>query len=96
MNSALNFADTIAVMQELGISIMNADGEFRCLAEILDELSHKWNHCCGFSKSSLIADAADTIIYAFSIQSEYELLPPEDDSDELAKFLSEFKITGRR
>lgn len=73
MGSALNFAEAIEVMQELGISILTPDGEYRCLADILDDLAHQWNH------------------------SEYELLPPEEDeSDELTKFLSGFKITERR
>ena len=93
MYNALDFADTIALLQELGISLMTDDGKYRDLIDILDELAHKWNRCFGASKSRRIGDAADAIIYAYRLHAEIDLLTPDEDGeDELTKFLSGFRI----
>lgn len=87
--STMSIYDAVEALEEYGIKVQDADGNFRCLSEILDEVSKVWRRVVSPSTSNKLSEASQSLISSF----ENGTLPVEDNTA-LDNFLKQFERSG--
>lgn len=84
--STMSFYDAVEALEEYGVKVQDANGNFRCLSDILDEASKVWKRALRPSASNKLSEAAHCLISSFKNAS-----PPEQDDTALDDFLKQFE-----
>lgn len=99
MNSDLNIDEIAKALSELGISVTDAEGNYRALIDILRDVSLAARETYMFSKQNRAYDAANSIASAIENQrtedffNGYNKFLKEVTGSELDDFLDSFLIT---
>ena len=84
--STMSFYDAVEALEEYGIKVQDAEGNFRFLSDILDEVSKVWKRVLRPSASNKLSEAAQCLISSFKNASI-----PEQDDTVLDDFLKQFE-----
>lgn len=84
--STMSFYDAVEALEEYGITVRDAEGNFRFLSEILDEVADVWRHAVSPSASYKLSEASQCLIDSFESAS----IPTQDDTA-LDDFLKQFE-----
>ena len=84
--STMSFYDAVEALEEYGVKVQDADGNFRFLSDILDEVSKVWKRVLGPSASNRLSEAAQCLIGSFKSSSI-----PEQEDTTLDDFLKQFE-----
>lgn len=87
--STMSFYDAVEALEaleEYGIKVQDAEGNFRFLSDILDEVSKVWKRVLRPSASNKLSEAAQCLISSFKSASI-----PEQDDTALDDFLKQFE-----
>ena len=80
----MSVCDAVQVLQNLGVTVKDVAGAFRCLSDILDDISRVWRKASDITTSRVIGDASQCLISSFKNSCF------KDENDELDKFLDSF------